>query len=164
MCSRPERTAWRADGASGDRFGGIAEAITARSQCAILTMECYRESEVIPHNEVLAFGCCSCSSLESYTWDLGHCFAVRGPSGRGLPDHPRLMPTDFTTLPHFSVSSEMSLPKSTGEPGRAVAPSSASRVLILGSARPALTSLLSVSMISSGVPLAAPKPVIPLAS
>src|SRR5262249_29565355 len=96
-------------------------------------MECY----VIPDNEVLAFGCCSCSYLESYTWDLEHCFAARGPSGRGLPDHPRLMPTDFTTFPHFSISSAMSLPKLTGEPRRAVAPSSASRVLILGSARPA---------------------------
>src|SRR5262249_33631259 len=95
---------------------------------------------------------------------FGTLFCERGPSGRGLPDHPRLMPTDFTTLPHFSVSSAMSLPKSTGEPGRAVAPSSASRVFILGSARPALTSLLSVSMISAGVPLGAPKPAIPLAS
>src|SRR5262245_64115471 len=84
----------------------------------------------------------------------GHCFAVRGPSGRGLPDHPRLMPTDFTTLPHFSVSSAMSLPKSTGEPGRAVAPSSASRVLILGSARNALTYLLSVSVMFFGVTFA----------
>src|SRR5262245_1762428 len=37
-------------------------------------MECYRESEVIPHNEVLAFGCCSCSSLESYTLGFGTLF------------------------------------------------------------------------------------------
>ena len=55
------------------------------------------------------------------------------------------------TLSHFSVSSAMSLPKSAGEPGNGVLPRSASRPLILGSARPALISLLSLSMISAGV-------------
>src|SRR5438132_5145539 len=62
-----------------------------------------------------------------------------------------LMSANFTTLPHFSVSSAMSLPKSAGEPGSAVAPMPASRALILRSARPALTSLLSFSTISMGV-------------
>src|SRR5262249_45865015 len=93
-------------------------------------------------------------------------FAERGlrTIRRGLPDHSRFTPMNFTTLPHFSVSSAMSLPKSAAEPGRAVPPSSASRALILGSARPALISLLSVSMIPAGVFLGAPRPVIPLAS
>src|SRR5262249_13817302 len=42
-------------------------------------------------------------------------------------------PANFTTLPHFSVSSAMSLPKSAGEPESAVAPHLASRACILGS-------------------------------
>src|SRR5215475_8212644 len=60
------------------------------------------------------------------------------------------------TLAHFSVSSAMSLLKSEGEPTNAVPPSSTSRDLILGSARPALISWLSRSMISVGVFLGAP--------
>src|SRR5262249_52379965 len=55
------------------------------------------------------------------------------------------------TLPHFSVSSAMSLPKSAGETTSGVTPKTASRAFILGSARPALISLLSLSMISAGV-------------
>ena len=62
------------------------------------------------------------------------------------------------TLAHFSVSSAMSLPKSAGETGKHRAPKSASRALILGSARPALISLLSLSTISAGVFLGAPTP------
>jgi hypothetical protein len=53
----------------------------------------------------------------------------------------------------------MSLPKSAGEPGSAVAPHSASRAFILGSARAALISLLSLSTISAGVVRGAPMPV-----
>src|SRR5262245_38821835 len=62
------------------------------------------------------------------------------------------------TLPHFSVSSAMSLPKSAGEPGSTAPPRSASRAFILGSARAALISLLRLSMISTGVPFGAPTP------
>src|SRR5262245_6160075 len=69
-----------------------------------------------------------------------------------------LMLADLITLPHFSVSSAMSLPKSAGVPGSTVAPKSASRALILGSARPALISWLSFSTISAGVFLGAPRP------
>ena len=36
------------------------------------------------------------------------------------------MPANFTTFAHFSVSSEMSFPKSAGEPASGVPPSSAS--------------------------------------
>ena len=68
------------------------------------------------------------------------------------------------TLPHFSVSSAMSLPKSAGEPGITAPPSSASRAFIFGSARPALTSLLSFSTISADVFLGAPMPYHALAS
>src|SRR6516162_9519496 len=65
----------------------------------------------------------------------------------------------LTTLPHFSVSSAMSLPKSAGEPGSAVAPHSASRAFNLGSARAASISVLSLSAISAGVLRGAPMPV-----
>src|SRR5262249_48055653 len=75
-----------------------------------------------------------------------------------------LMPADLTTFAHFSVSSSMSLPKSAGELAIAMAPKSASLVLILGSTSAALISLLSRSMISTGVFLGAPTPRILLAS
>src|SRR6516164_4447847 len=42
----------------------------------------------------------------------------------GLPDQSALTPANFTTLADFSVSSARSLPKSAGEPERAVAPNS----------------------------------------
>jgi hypothetical protein len=47
---------------------------------------------------------------------------------------------------------------SAGEPASTVPPSSTSRALSFGSSRPALTSLLSLSMISTGVFLGAPRP------
>jgi hypothetical protein len=43
-----------------------------------------------------------------------------------------LRPANLTTLPHFSVSSAISLPKSAGIPGSGVPPRSASRALHLG--------------------------------
>src|SRR4029453_4196321 len=73
-------------------------------------------------------------------------------------DHSALMPADLITLAHFSVSSAMSLPKSAGVPGRTVPPRAASRALILGSARPALISLLSLLITSAGVSFGAPIP------
>src|SRR5262249_53420634 len=81
-----------------------------------------------------------------------------------LPDHSGLMPADLITLAHFSVSSAISLLKSAGEPASPVPPRSASRALMLGSARPALISLLSLSTISAGVFLGAPIPYQTLAS
>src|ERR1022692_1642324 len=75
-----------------------------------------------------------------------------------LLDHSALAPENLTTLAHFSVSSAMSLPKSVGEPGSTVPPRSSSRPLILGSARAALISLLSFSMISAGVFFGTPTP------
>ena len=51
-----------------------------------------------------------------------------------------------------------SLPYSAGESARGVLPRSAIRALILGSARPALISRLSLSMISTGVLRGAPRP------
>jgi|SRR6516162_1772127 len=55
------------------------------------------------------------------------------------------------TLPHFSVSSAMNWPKSAGDSAKGVPPRSASRAFTLGSARPALISLLSLLTISAGV-------------
>src|SRR5262249_35082532 len=74
------------------------------------------------------------------------------------------MPAYLITLPHFSVSSAMSLPKSAGEPAIGEIPSSESRTSILGSASAALIPLLSRSMISAGVLLGAPTPYHELAS
>jgi hypothetical protein len=77
--------------------------------------------------------------------------AIRGTGDYGISTadrpHSALMLRARMTLPHFSVSSAMSLPKSAGVNGRAVAPKSASLVLILGSTSAVLISLLSLSMI-----------------
>src|SRR5437660_2075392 len=73
-------------------------------------------------------------------------------------DYSALMPADLITLPHFSVSSAMSLPKSAGENASTSPPRSATRAFIVGSARPALISLLSLSTISAGVAFGAPMP------
>ena len=62
------------------------------------------------------------------------------------------------TLPHFSVSSAISLPNWTGDPGSSVPPRSARRAFILGSSRAALTSLLSLLTISAGVAFGTPRP------
>src|SRR5262245_24381868 len=75
------------------------------------------------------------------------------------PHQSVLAPENLTTLPHFSVSSAISLPKSAGEPASTVPPRSASRAFMLGSARPALISLLSLSTISTGVFFGAPIPI-----
>src|SRR5258708_14535162 len=75
-----------------------------------------------------------------------------------------LVPENLTTLIHFAVSSKISFPKSAGEPASTVAPRSANLALIVGSARPALISWLSLSIISDGVLLGAPTPYHELAS
>src|SRR5262245_18234386 len=53
--------------------------------------------------------------------------------GRDRPDQSALMPRNFTTLLHFSVSSAMSLAKSGGESATTGPPRSPSRGFILGS-------------------------------
>src|SRR5215471_14123122 len=78
--------------------------------------------------------------------------------------HSTLMLAARITLPHFSVSSASNLPKSAGEPGSTAVPKSANDALILGSARAALTSALSLATISAGVFLGAAMPYQPLAS
>src|SRR5262245_36609103 len=75
-----------------------------------------------------------------------------------------LMPANLITLPHFSVSSASSVPKSAGEPGSTAPPTSANNPFILGSARAALISALSLATISAGVFLGAAMPYQPLAS
>src|SRR5258705_10832695 len=76
----------------------------------------------------------------------------------GGRDQSAFAPANLTTLPHFPVSSARNLPKSPGESASGAPPRSASRALILSSARPALVSLLSLSTISAGVFFAAPRP------
>src|SRR5262249_61117953 len=56
---------------------------------------------------------------------------------RGSLDHSGLMPADLITLPHFSVSSAMNLPKSADEPASTVPPTSASLSCSFGSSGPA---------------------------
>src|SRR5262249_6773608 len=82
----------------------------------------------------------------------------------GVSRQSALMLAARIALPHVSVSVVMSLPKSAGEPASAVPPKSANRAMILGSARPALISLLSFSTISAGVAFGAPMPYQELAS
>src|ERR1700746_2432915 len=67
-----------------------------------------------------------------------------------------LIPANFTTLPHFSVSSAIIFPKSAGDIGAGTPPSSLKRAFILGSASPALISLFSLSTISADVLFGAP--------
>src|SRR5712675_938711 len=72
--------------------------------------------------------------------------------------HSGLMPANLITVVHFSISFEIILPKAAGAPPSTVPPNSAIRATIFGSARPADISLLSLSIISAGVPLGAPSP------
>src|SRR4030081_377005 len=81
-----------------------------------------------------------------------------------LVDHSGFAPENLTTLPHFSVFSAINFPKSVGEPASTVPPRSARRAFSFGSARPALISLLRLSLISAGAFLGAPPPYHPLAS
>src|SRR5262249_17979510 len=78
--------------------------------------------------------------------------------------HCGLMPANLSTLAHFSVSSAISLPKSAEDPASTVPPTSASLAFSFGSARAALTSVLSFATISAGEFLGAPMPYHMLAS
>src|SRR5262249_50295952 len=85
---------------------------------------------------------------------------IRGTKRYGTPAwaYSGLIPVNFTTLPHFSVSSAIIFPKSAGDIGAGTTPSSLKRAFILGSASPALISLFSLSTISAGVLFGAPMP------
>src|SRR5262249_39314255 len=74
------------------------------------------------------------------------------------PGHFTLMPANLITLAHFGVSAAMCLPKSSGVIGIGTPPRSAIRTFNLGSASPALISLLILATMSAGVPLGAPTP------
>src|SRR5262249_61719309 len=84
-------------------------------------------------------------------------FATRR-SWNARRDQSGLMPAVLITLAHFSVSSAMSFSNSVGVMGIGTSAKSASRAFILGSARPAVISLLILSMTSAGVPRGAPTP------
>src|SRR5262249_39749702 len=66
-------------------------------------------------------------------------------------DHSGFMLAARITLPHFSVSSAISLPKSAGAPAWMRNPRSSYLALISGRARDALISLLSTSTISARI-------------
>src|SRR3954471_19618371 len=96
----------------------------------------------------------------------GHCRdcfvgnAPRNDAGCASDDgcYSALMLAARITLPHFSVSSATNFPNSAGEATNGVASASASRALMFGSARPALISLFSLLMMSTGVCLGALTP------
>src|SRR5712671_397177 len=69
-----------------------------------------------------------------------------------------LAPENLITAAHFAVSLRTSLAKSEVDPGSVVAPRSANLASSLGSAKAALISKLSLSMIVVGVFLGAPTP------
>src|SRR5262245_27174438 len=131
-------------------FASLRAKITSSAQPLVPSGQPSLSILTEPHDEV--------APLPSITSAVRH--SLNGLYGISTPDRPHsaLMPANFTTLPHFSVSSAMSLPKSAGEPGSAAAPNPASRAFIWESARPALISLLSFSTISAGVFLGAPRP------
>src|SRR5262249_9997409 len=93
---------------------------------------------------------------------------IRGTGDYGIGtvfgDQSGFAPENFTTFAHFSVSSAMNLRNSAGDIGIGTPPRSASRVLIVESARPALIASLSLSTISAGVFLGTPTPYHALAS
>src|SRR5262245_9901145 len=92
--------------------------------------------------------------IRSPRWPL---FAERGLWNVGveLRDYSALMPENLITLAHFSVSSAVNLPNSAGVIGMGTPPSSAMRVLIVGSANAARTVGLMVATMSVGVFLGA---------
>ena len=65
----------------------------------------------------------------------------------------------WITFAHFAVSSAMNLPNSAGVIGIGSLPTSVSRSIIFGSAKPAFTSLLSFATISAEIPFGAPMPI-----
>src|SRR5262245_31274167 len=85
--------------------------------------------------------------------DIGGSERSSGRYGMGLKPagHSGLSPVNFTTLPHFSVSSAMSRPNAAGGPASGSPPISANFALIVGSLSAALISRLSLSMTSAGV-------------
>ena len=75
---------------------------------------------------------------------------------------PPCRPANLTTFAHFSVSSATSLVKLATEPESGSLPRSAIRPFTAGSASAALTSRLSRSTVSIGVPLGTPTPSQPI--
>src|SRR5262245_18730992 len=113
------------------------------------------------------------SQLDNWAADLRHRlptaerFSATGfmeYAPRAHRPHYGLMLAAKITLPHFMVSSAISLAKSAGEPGSTVAPRLASRAWKLASARLALTCVFNLLMVSAGVFLGAPMPYQLLAS
>src|SRR5262249_38722193 len=74
------------------------------------------------------------------------------------PGQSALIPINLITLPHFSVSSTMSLPKSADVIDIGSTPKPASRAFMMGSAAMALISLFSLSITSAGVSFGAATP------
>src|SRR5262249_35034689 len=77
---------------------------------------------------------------------------------RAVQPYSGLMLAARITSAHLFVSSAMNVPKAAGASGVIIAPRSAKRAFSVGSASPALISLLRISTTSIGVFLGAPTP------
>src|SRR5256885_914045 len=113
--------------------------------------------------------CANALARISYTRGLASFFIVAAPAQQGdstgvVNRQAGLTLPARITLPHLSVSSAISFPKAADVPPSVVAPRSARRAFSLGSARPALITLLSLLTISLGVFFGAQTPFHPLAS
>src|SRR5215813_8534872 len=93
-----------------------------------------------------------------------HHFARRVQAERAPLSHSAFMPANPITLPHFSVSSAMSLLNAAGERVISTQPRSSNFAFMAGSAKTALISRLSFSTMDTGVSLGAPTPYQALAS
>src|ERR1700730_3592756 len=123
---------------SGSRTKRWSVGLHARPQCSVARSE-----------PGLSDGCDADLSADEMRWTVGIC-----------PDHCGLMPANLITLVHLSMFSAMNLANSSGEFGAtATAPRSANRCLMFGSSTAALVSLLSMAIISGGVPLGTPNPI-----
>src|SRR5262249_35054189 len=118
---------------------------------------------------------CSKKAGHSIIWLCARAASVLGRAGKdprngcyrtsgGRTRYSGLMLAVRITMAHFSVSATTSLLKSEGDPGNTSAPSSAKRAFSVGCARPALISLLRVSMIVEDVLRGATTPYHVLAS
>src|SRR5262245_8987065 len=159
MCNAGSRTARRAGGLHMKGWRECAQVPTMRREGAVAASVA---SEAAVWVALAAAWGNPFNSFDQVR--IGH--SPNGHYGISTADRPQsaLMLRARITLPHFSVSSAMNLPKSLGAPGSTVPPRSARRAFILGSASPALISRLTFSTISAGVAFGAPMPCQLLAS
>ena len=154
MCNAGSRTARRAGGLHMKGWRECAQVPTMRREGAVAASVASEAAASV------AFAAAWGNPFNSFDQvRIGH-----SPNGTlwniklAVPDHCSLIPANLTTLAHFSVSAAMNFPSSSGAIGISTTPTSASRDFAFASASTALISLLSLSMISTGVFFGAPTP------